>query len=64
VSKQFGFYGTLLKLAESGLFNRNGLTPLESAEAAPVRAALAYLNYTTAMSKAESLAIEATTQKK
>ncbi len=64
MSKQFGFYGTLIELAKSGMFNHNGLTPIKAAESAPVLEALAYLNYTTAQSKAEGLAIEAVSKQK
>lgn len=40
---KFGWYLTLKALAESGIFNRHGLTPMESAEQAPLYDAFYYL---------------------
>lgn len=44
MTDQFGWYLTLKTLAEAGIFNRHGLTPLESAEQAPLYDALQYLS--------------------
>lgn len=44
LTKSFGWYLTLKRLAESGIFNRPDMTPLESAENAPLYDAFVYLS--------------------
>lgn len=44
LTKEFGWYLTLKDIAESGMFNRAGLTPIESAEVAPLYDAFHYLS--------------------
>jgi len=43
LNKQFGWYLTLKQIAESGIFNRPDMTPIKSAELAPLYDAFTYL---------------------
>lgn len=45
VSKKYGFYTTIINIAESGLFNLPNHTPLRSAELANIHEAYQYLTY-------------------
>ena len=44
LTSKYGWYLTLKRLAESGIFNRPDMTPMESAEAAPLYDAFVYLS--------------------